>query len=200
MKRLATLAAIVAFSASAQAAPETYVIDNSQTTSQFSLKYLGISEQTHHFDKVSGKVIFDPVSKTGSAEVDIDASSVNTGHRSLDNELQTAAFFDTANYPEIVFKSSMMKLDGDQTRMAGELTIKGVTKPVTLVISGFKCAQDPAFMMASCGAQATVTVKRSDFNMGKFSFLASNEITLNMSIKAVKAGSFIQVASRDPIK
>ena len=200
MIRLVMLATIVAFSTNAQAAPETYLIDNSQTTSQFSLKYLGLSSQTHNFDKVSGKVIFDPVSKTGSAEVYIDASSVNTGHSSLNNQLQTAAFFDTANYPAIIFKSSQMKLDGDQTSMAGELTIKGVTKPVTLSISGFNCAQDQTFKVESCGAQATVTVKRSDFNMGKLSFIASNEITLNMAIKAVKAQTYQQIASRDPGK
>ena len=200
MIRLVMLATIVAFSTNAQAAPETYLIDNSQTTSQFSLKYLGLSSQTHNFDKVSGKVVFDPISKTGSAEVNIDASSVNTGHSSLNNQLQTAAFFDTANYPAIIFKSSQMKLDGDQTSMAGELTIKGVTKPVTLTISGFNCAQDQTFKVESCGAQATVTVKRSDFNMGKFSFIASNEITLNMAIKAVKAQTYQQIASRDPGK
>lgn len=197
MKRLALLTVLAAFSTAAHAAPETYVIDNSQTKSQFSLKYLGVAEQTHNFDKVSGKVLFDPVSRTGSAEVSIDASSVNTGHSSLDNQLQTAAFFDTANYPAIVFKSSQMKLDGEQTSMAGELTIKGVTRPVTLAISGFQCAQDPTFKVESCAAQATVTVKRSDFNMGKFSFIASNEITLNMAIKAVRAQTYLQVASRD---
>lgn len=200
MKRLAMLATIVAFSTPAQAAPETYVIDNSQTTSQFSMKYLGIASQTHNFDKVSGKVVFDPISKTGSAEVNIDASSVNTGNSALDNQLQTASFFDTVNYPVIVFKSSQVKLDGDQTSMAGELTIKGVTKPVTLAISGFKCSQDQTFKVESCGAQATVSVKRSDFNMGKFTFIASNEITLNMAIKAVKAQTYQQIASRDPGK
>lgn len=200
MKRLAMLTALVAFSATVQAAPETYVIDNSQTSSQFSFNYLGISNQTHSFDKVSGKVVFDPVSKTASAEVNIDASSVNTGHSVLNNQLQTAAFFDTANYPSITFKSNQMTLDGEQTSMSGELTIKGVSKPVTLAISDFQCAQDPAFKVASCGANATVTVKRSDFNMGKFTFLASNEITLNLAIKAVKMSSYIQLASRDTSK
>lgn len=200
MKRLALLTALVAFSTSAQAAPETYVIDNSQTVSQFSLYYLGVSNQTHKFEKVSGKVMFDPVTKTGSAEVNIDASSVNTGHSALNNQLQTAAFFDTANFPSIIFKSSKVVLDGEQSSMSGELTIKGVTKPVTLAISGFQCGQDPTFKVESCGANATVTVKRSDFNMGKYTFLASNEITLNLDIKAVKAQTLIQLASSDPIK
>ncbi|MDP1863457.1 MAG: YceI family protein [Thiobacillus sp.] len=200
MKRLAMLATIVVFSSPAQAAPETYLIDNSQTTSQFSMKYLGIVSQTHSFDKVSGKVVIDPISKTGSAEVNIDASSVNTGNSALNNQLQTASFFDTVNHPAIVFKSSQIKLDDAQTSMAGELTIKGVTKAVTLAINGFKCSQDQTFNVESCGAQATVTVKRSDFNMGKLGFIASNEITLHMAIKAVKAQTYQQIASRDPAK
>ncbi len=197
MKRLAWLTLLVAFSAFAHAAPEIYVIDNSQTSSQFSFIYLGGSSQTHKFDKVSGKVVFDPVSRTGTAEVDIDASSVNTGYRILNSQLQSTAFFDTANHPTITFKSGKAVLDGEETSMAGELTIKGVTLPVTLAISGFQCEQDATYKVESCGAQATVTVRRSDFNMGKFAFLASNEITLNMAIKAVKMSSRIQLASRD---
>jgi polyisoprenoid-binding protein YceI len=197
MKRLALLTVLVAFSAFAHAAPEIYVIDNSQTSSQFSFSYLGGSSQTHKFDKVSGKVVFDPVSRTGTAEVNIDASSVNTGYRILNSQLQSTSFFDTANHPTITFKSSKAVLDGEETSMAGELTIKGVTQPVTLAISGFQCEQDATYKVEACGAIATVTVKRSDFNMGKFAFLASNEITLNMAIKAVKMSSLIQLASRD---
>lgn len=197
MKRLALLTVLVAFTSFAHAAPEIYVIDNSQTSSQFSFNSLGGSSQTHRFDKVSGKVVFDPVSRTGTAEVNIDASSVNTGHRVFNHHLQGASFFDAANHPTITFKSSKAVLDDEETSMTGELTIKGVTQPVTLAISGFQCTQDPVYKVESCGAQATVTVKRSDFNMGKFAFLASNEITLNMAIKAVKMSSLIQLASRD---
>ena len=200
MKRLALLTMLVAFAASAQAAPETYVIDNSQTSSEFSFSYMGISNQTHRFDRISGKVVFDQAAKTGSAEVTIDASSVNTGHALLDNQLQTSAFFDTANHPVITFKSSRMTLDGDQSSMSGDLTIKGVTRPVTLAVTGFQCMPDPMLKVDACGAQASVTVKRSDFNMGKYRFLASNDITLNLAIKAVRMQPFIQLASRDPGK
>ncbi len=197
MKRLAMLTALLAAAATSEAAPETYVIDNSQTSSQFSFSYLGISSQTHRFDKVSGKVVFDQAARTGSADVVIDATSVNTGHRLLDNQLQTGAFFDTANHPVITFKSSNMTLDGEQPSMSGELTIKGVTRPVTLAISGFECTQDHAFKLEACGADATVTVRRSDFNMGRYRFLASNEITLKLTIKALKQPPLIQMASRD---
>ena len=198
MKRLATLTALVAFAAAAQAAPETYVIDNSQTASQFSYRALGLSSQTHRFEKISGKVVFDHVAKTGSADVMIDATSVNTGNSLLNEHIQAADFFDTANHPAIIFKSTRMTLDGEQPSMSGNLTIKGVTRPVTLAVSTFQCMQDPTFKLESCGAQASVTIRRSDFNMGKHAFLVSNDITLNLAIKAVKPQPVLQVASRDP--
>jgi len=92
MKRLAILTALLAFSVAAQATPETYVIDNNHTTSQFSFTTLGLSSQTHRFDKISGKVVFDPAAKTGSAEVTIDATSVNTGHALFNKQIQAADF------------------------------------------------------------------------------------------------------------
>ena len=200
MKNLALMIVLSAFAATSHAAPETYVIDNSQTASLFSFSTLGGASQTHKFDKVSGKVVFDQAANTGSAEVTIDAASVNTGHRFLNQQLQSASFFDAANHPAIKFKSSKMDLQGEAPSMSGELTIKGVSKPVTLAISEFKCDRDPTFNVESCGAQVSVTVKRSDFNMGKYTFLASNEITLNIAIKAVKPQTYIQLASRDSSK
>lgn len=200
MKRLALLTALVAFTATAQAAPETYIIDNSQTVANFSFSYLGMSNKTHKFDKTSGKVVFDRNAKTGSAEVTIDAASVNTGIALFNSQMQSADFFDAANYPVITFKSSNMTLDGDQLSLAGDLTIKGVTKPVTLAVTRFKCASNPTFQADTCLANATLTIKRSDFNMGKYAFLASNDVTLSLTIGAVKEQPPIQLASRDPIR
>jgi len=199
MKRLVIVTALAAFAATAQAAPETFVIDNSHTYPHFTYNHLGFSNQTHKFDKTSGKVILDRAAKAGSAIVTIDATSVNTGHALFNEHLQAADFFDTAKYPTITFKSDMMAFRGDQpVSLVGDLTIKGVTRPVTLAVSNFQCMQDPTFKLESCGAQATVTIRRSDFNMGKHAFLVSNDITLNLAIKAVKPQSVLQVASRDP--
>jgi len=200
MKRLAPLTALVVFAAAAQAAPETYVIDNSQTSSQFSYRALGLSNQTHRFEKISGKMVFDRATKTGSADVTIDAASVNTGQTSLNEQIQAADFFDTANHPAITFKSTRMTLDGGQPSMSGNLTIKGVTMPVTLALTNFQCMQDPTFKLDACGASVTVTIKRSDFNMRKYAFLISNDITLNLAFKVVKAQPAMQLASRDPIQ
>lgn len=200
MKRLATFAALVACAASAQAAPETYVIDASQTASLFSYRTLGVSSLTHRFDRISGRMVFDHAAGTGSAEVTIDATSVNTGQSVLNAKIQNADFFDTANHPSITFRSTRMTLAGEQPSLSGLLTIKGVTKPVSLALSNFQCAQDATFKVETCGARATVTVKRSDFNMRKYAFLISDEITLNLAFRAVRQSDYLQVASRDPMR
>ncbi|MBN8770455.1 MAG: YceI family protein, partial [Thiobacillus sp.] len=128
MKRFVLLTALVASATSALAAPETYVIDSSRTSSQFSYRYLGLSSQTNRFEKISGTVVFDRDSQSGSAEVSIDAASVNTGQALLDAQMKAADFFDAANYPVITFKSGKMNLNGEQSSLSGDLTIKGVTR------------------------------------------------------------------------
>jgi len=186
MKRLALVAALIAVSAGAQAAPVTYTIDNSHTYPHFTYNHLGFSNQTHKFDKTSGTVVLDRAAKTGSVDVTIDATSVNTGYALFNEHIQAADYFDTANHPAITFKSSKMTFKGDQpVSVAGDLTIKGVTKPVTLTITHFKCQPHPMLKVEACGANATTQVKRSVFNMGKNVPYVSDEVTLTLAIEAV---------------
>lgn len=188
MKRLALLAALAAFAAAAQAAPSTYNIDNSHTYPHFTYSHLGYSIQTHKFDKTSGKVVMDFDAKTGSVDVAIDATSVNTGFALFNEHIQGADFFDTAKYPTITFKSSSMKFNGNKpVSLTGDLTIKGVTKPVTLEVTHFKCMPHPMLKAPACGANATTKVKRSDFNMGKNAPFVSDDVTLTLAIEAVMA-------------
>ncbi|MHB1186468.1 YceI family protein [Thiobacillus sp.] len=186
MKRLALITALAAFAATAQAAPETFVIDNSHTYPHFSYNHLGFSNQTHKFDKTSGKVVLDRAAKSGSVVVTIDATSVNTGYALFNEHLQAVDFFDTAKYPTITFKSDKMAFRGDQpVSLVGDLTIKGVTKQVTLDITHFKCQPHPMLKVEACGANATTQVKRSEFNMGKNVPFVSDEVTLTLAIEAV---------------
>ena len=186
MKRLAIFAALAAFAAAAQAAPVTYVIDNSHTYPHFTYNHLGFSNQTHKFDKTSGKVVLDRAARTGSVDVSIDATSINTGYALFNEHIQAADYFDTANYPTITFKSSKMKFKGDQpVSLVGDLTIKGVTKPVTLAITHFKCQPHPMLKVDACGANATTQLKRSEFNMSKNVPFVSDEVTLAIAIEAV---------------
>lgn len=200
MKRLALSIVLAGFAASAQAAPETYVIDAHRTDTRFSYRYMGVSNQSHRFEKISGKVTLDPVAGTASADVVIDPASVDARDSLFGDRIHTADFFDSARYPAITFKSSRLSLDGEQPTLSGNLTIKGVTRPVTMTITRFECGTHTVFTEESCGAHASFTIRRSDFNMRKYRFLVSDEITLKLAIHAVKDTPRLQLASRDPIR
>jgi len=187
MKRLALLTALLAVAATVQAAPETFIIDNSHTYPRFTYTHLGFSRQTQQFDKTSGKVVLDFADKTGSVDVTIDATSVHTGTALFNEHIQGEDYFYTAKYPTITFKSSKMSFNGDEpVSLAGNLTIKGVTQPVMLAITHFKCMPHPMLKVQACGANATATVKRSDFNMGKGVPFVGDEMSLTLVIEATK--------------
>lgn len=193
MKRFAILLALAAVAGSAQSAPETYNIDPSHTYPHFTYTHLGYSRQTQKFDKTSGQVVLDRAAKTGSVDVTIDATSVNTGFALFNQHIQGEDYFDTAKYPTITFKSSTMTFNADEpASLTGNLTIKGVTRPVTLAITQFKCMPHPMLKVQACGANATATLKRSDFNMGKNVPYVGDEITLSLSIEATRAPSTAQ--------
>ena len=187
MKKLAILAVAASLSSAAFAAPETYVIDGTHTFPRFEYNHLGYSIQVSRFDKTSGKITLDRAAKTGSVDVVIDAKSVNTGYALFNEHIQGEDYFYTAKYPTITFKSSSLKFDGDKlVAVDGDLTVKGVTKPVTLTVTSFHCMPHPMLKKDACGANATTKIKRSEFNAGKNAPFVSDEVTLTIPVEAVK--------------
>lgn len=187
MNKLIASAIIVLMSSAAYAAPETYVIDTTHTKPRFEYNHLGFSTQLSRFDTTSGTITLDRTAKTGAVDVTIDAKSVNTGYALFNEHIQAEDFFDTQKYPVITFKSDRMKFDGDKpVAVDGNLTVKGITKPVTLTITSFKCMPHPMLKKDACGANATATVKRSEFNMGKHVPYVSDEVTLTIPVESVK--------------
>ncbi|MCX7147205.1 MAG: YceI family protein [Sulfuritalea sp.] len=187
MKTIALVVALSAFSAAAIAAPETFNIDAGHTAPRFEYTHFGYSNQQHRFDKTSGKIVLDRAAHTGSVDVTIDTTSVNTGLALFNGHIQGPDFFDTAKYPVITFKSSKVKFDGDKpVAVEGDLTIKGVTKPVTLTVTHFHSMPHPMLKKDAIGANASAKVKRSEFNMGKFAPAVSDEITLTIAVEAIK--------------
>jgi polyisoprenoid-binding protein YceI len=176
-----------AVSAAAFAAPETYNIDPTHTFPRFEYNHFGYSNQQHRFDRTSGKIILDRAAKTGSVDVTIDAKSVNTGYALFNGHIQGEDYFNTEKYPAITFKSTAVKFDGDKpVAVDGNLTIKGVTKPVTLTVTNFHSMPHPMLKKDALGANAVAKVKRSEFNMGKNVPYVGDEVTLNIAVEAIK--------------
>jgi polyisoprenoid-binding protein YceI len=187
MKKILALTLAASLSAAAYAAPETYVIDPSHSMPRFEYSHFGYSQQLSRFDTISGSITIDRAAKTGSADVVIDAKSVDTGYPLFNGHIQGEDFFDTNKFPSITFKSSKFKFDGDKlTAVDGNLTIKGITKPVTLTVTSFLCMLHPMAKKDACGATATVQVKRSDFNMAKYTPYVSDEVTLTLPVESIK--------------
>lgn len=189
MNKSATLAALTAalVAGSAFAAPETYVLDASHTLPRFEYSHLGYSTQVSRFDKTSGTIVIDRAAKTGSVDVVIDTKSVNTGSTLFNGHIQGEDFLDTAKHPTATFKSTAMKFEGDKpVAIEGNLTVKGITKPVTLTVTSFHCMPHPMLKKDACGANATTKIKRSDFNLGKYAPAVGDELTLTIPVEAVK--------------
>ncbi len=188
MRRLAALPAILALAAgTAVAAPETYNIDSSHTFPRFSYSHFGYSLQLSRFDKTSGKVVLDKAAKTGSVDVEIDTLSVSTGNATFNEHIQGEDFLATGRYPVATFKSTKVVFDGDKpVSIDGNLTLKGVTRPVTLTVTSFKAAPHPMLKKDAIGANAWTVVKRSDFNAGKYAPNVGDEVRIDIAIEAIK--------------
>lgn len=183
----ATLTLAAALAAPAVAAPETYVLDSAHSFPRFSYNHFGYSTQVGRFNKTTGKIIYDKEAKTASVDIVIDATSVDSGFPVFNEHLRGEDFFDTAKYPTATFKSTKVVFEGDKpSAIEGNLTIKGITKPVTLTVTSFHAMPHPMKKKDAIGANAFTTVKRSDFNAGKYAPNVGDEIRIDLGVEAIK--------------
>jgi polyisoprenoid-binding protein YceI len=186
-KTLVAAAATLITALPAFAEVETYTIDPRHTFAYYEVGHLGYSTQRGRFNKTSGKITLDTAAKKGSAEVTIDAASVDSGVDKLNEHLRSEDFFNAAKNPQITFKSNNFTFDGDKVKSAaGELTMNGVTRPVTVTAVAFNCAPHPMTKKKQCGADLTTTVKRSDFGMKYGLPVLGDDVTLRIPVESIK--------------
>ncbi len=184
---LTAITVSTAVTAPALSAPETFVVDPTHTYPRFSYDHFGLSTQLSKFTKTSGKVILDKAAKTASVEIDIDMKSVDTGYATFNEHIQAEDFLDTNKFPKATFKSTKVIFDGDKpASIEGNLTIKGITKPVTLKVNRYVNKPHPMRKVDVIGADASTVIKRSDFNAGKFAPAVGDEVTITVAIEALK--------------
>jgi polyisoprenoid-binding protein YceI len=182
----AALALTGAVATSALAAPVTYGVDGTHTFPRFSYSHFGYSTQLSSFSKTTGKVVFDAEAKKGSVDIVIDTKSVSTGFADFNEHIQGEDFLDTTKFPQATFKSTKVVFDGDKPQsVEGLLTIKGVTKPVTLTVTSFQAMPHPMLKKPAIGANAFTVIKRSEFNAGKYAPYVGDEVRIDIAIEAV---------------
>jgi len=185
---LALCSALALLVVSAAAQVQTWKIDPNHTAAQFSVRHMGISTVRGAFTKVSGTVEFDPANPAkASIEVSIDAASVDTRVEMRDNDLRSPNYFDVAKFPTITFKSTSVQSAGaGKLKVAGDLTIHGVTKQVVLDVDGPSSPMTDPRGNVHMGASATTTIKRTDFGVGSANPMVGDEITITIDVEMVR--------------
>lgn len=167
MRKICLAVSMVMAAASAQAAPEKFVLDPTHTYPHFEIDHLGFSTMLGRFNKTEGTMTIDWAKKTGSAEIKIDAASVDTGFAKRDDHLRSPDFLNAAEFPAITYKSTKVVINDDKSATVdGNLTMVGVTKPVTIKVERINCGEHPMKKGTHvCGFDASAKIKRSDFGI-----------------------------------
>ncbi len=184
-KRLA-LASLLALATFGAQAADTYTIDPTHTQVEFTYSHFGFSNITGRFDAIESEFLFDPADPTqSSVKVTIPVASISTGVEKLDTHLLSADFFDAEKYPTATFVSTGVTAAGEgQLKVAGDLTIHGITRPVVLDVTVNKVGEHPMAKTPAAGFDARTVIKRSDFGVGGYAPAVSDEVTIEITVES----------------
>ncbi|MGH8085670.1 MAG: YceI family protein [Lysobacter sp.] len=192
LSRTALIALLACAPATAMAATEHYTIDPEHTFPSFEADHMGISIWRGKFNTTRGKVTLDKAADTGTVtdgtvDITVDLASVDFGHDKLNEYAKGPDLFDVAKYPQATYRGTLAGFeDGRPTRLVGELTLHGVTRPVELDITLFNCVPHPMLKREQCGADAHGTIERDDFGIdaGK-EYGFDMTVTLRIQVEAL---------------
>ncbi|WP_297427761.1 YceI family protein [uncultured Acinetobacter sp.] len=178
--------AVASVATLSMAKPMTYTIDPTHTATVFTWDHFGFSTPSGNFTDIQGKITVDnDKPEKSSVQVTIPLSSINTNVKVLDDHLLKADFFDAEKYPTITFKSTKVETrDKKNYKITGDLTIKGITKPVVLDAVLNKQAEHPMAKVPAIGFNATTSFDRSAFGVGAYVPNVGDKITVNITTEA----------------
>jgi polyisoprenoid-binding protein YceI len=188
MKVILLASALSLAAATAFAAPVTYNVDPAHTYPSFEADHMGgLSQWRGKFNATSGTIVYDKDAKSGTVDITVDTTSLDFGNDKLnEHAMKDPAMFEVSKYPTATYKGKLAKfVNGAPTQVDGELTMHGVTKPVTLKINSFLCKPSPMTKKEVCGADAVGTFSRYDFGITygqNFGF--KPEVTLRIQVEA----------------
>ncbi len=189
LKSLSVLFLIMGGAVSSHAA--TYLLVPTNSNVRFAIDHFNTSTNTGGFYNLTGQLEYDPRAKTGDVSLVIPLNSLNTGNKAFDMTLKSADFFDIEQFPLAYFKSSKWHFTdgevGEVTKVEGDLTLHGITHPVTLTATKFNCYFSFIAKKPVCGGDFTTTIDRRKWDMSKYTLLGITEkVDLNIQIEAAK--------------
>ena len=190
-------AVVLAVSTPAFAQPATWNIDSAHSAASFSVRHMMVSTVRGDLGKVTGTVQFDGSNvSTIQAQASIDANGINTREAKRDEHLKSADFFDTAKYPTITFTSKRVEpVSAGKFKLIGDLTMRGVTKEVTLDVEGPSAAIKDQRGNARIGATATTKLNRQDYGitwnraLDAAGVVVGDEINVTIDLQLVRAAT-----------
>ncbi len=187
MRKTLLIAALFAFTGAAFAAPVTYKLDPNHTDVIAQWSHFGFSNPSAHFGKADGSLVYDAENVgASSVQVTLPLAGLNSFVSDFDDHLRSADFFEAEKFPSATFKSTRVESAGEgRLSVTGDLTIKGITKPVVLDVTMNKAGEQPMAKRAAIGFDATGTVLRSDFGLGKYAPAVSDEVKLRITTEAL---------------
>lgn len=166
MKNTLIAALLLGLTTGVCAEPVIYKLDPSHSFPSFEADHMGgLSVWRGKFNQTEGQVVYDKTAKTGTVEVSVKTESIDFGFDKMNEHALKQELFDVAKYPTAVFKGKLQFTAAVPTEVVGQLTLKGVTKPLTLKINSFKCMQHPMLKREVCGADAEASFNRADFGL-----------------------------------
>jgi polyisoprenoid-binding protein YceI len=181
---------LIAFASNAGAiehGPAEYKVDPNHTYPSFVADHMGLDNWRGKFNSTSGTILLDKQKGEGSVELSIDPASIDYGLDALNDWAKGPHLFDVAKYPTATYTGKLVGFhDGGPSRVEGELTLHGVTKPVALDIDRFKCVPHPILKRERCGAEAKGSIRRDEFGLdaGK-DYGFSMDVGLEIQVEAI---------------
>jgi polyisoprenoid-binding protein YceI len=178
---------LVALAATAlPAAADSYIVDPEHTHPSLEFSHMGLSTWRGQFNQTAGKITLDRAARSGTVEIRVDVSSIDFGHPGMRDFALTEDWLDPAKFPAMTYKGALVFEGGAPAAVDGRLTLRGITRPVRLRITHFKCAEHPMLKREVCGADAEGDMNRADFGMKLYSEGEAGKIHLRIQVEAIK--------------
>lgn len=186
-KKMLLCLGLLAISNLAAAETVNYKIDPTHTATIFSWSHFGFSNPSANFSDIQGNISVDnEYPEKSTVMVNIPVKSINTNVAILDRKLQEGEWFNTAKFPMIVFKSTQVETNDQKNfKISGDLTIKGVTKPVVLTAVLNQQVLHPMLKVPAIGFNASTKIKRSDYGIATYVPAVSDEVSIQITTEAI---------------